>query len=201
MLDNIKVYKQNSIKINDIYIDPFGITEKLNDAKYIFITHDHYDHWSSEDIEKVMNSKTVFIIPLSMKDEYNYNNEVIFVEPENNYILEDINFKTVRMYNIDKYFHPKDNNWCGYIINLDGVCYYTMGDTDDIPEIDNIKCDVLFVPIGGKFTMTMEEAVNCIKKINYNYVIPVHYGSIIGSATLGNEFKKIIGDQCYLKIK
>ena len=53
MIDNIKIYKQSSVKMDNIYIDPYGVNEVLNDAKYIFITHSHYDHYSKEDIKNV----------------------------------------------------------------------------------------------------------------------------------------------------
>lgn len=201
MLDNIKVYKQNSIKIDKIYIDPYGVTDNLNDAEYIFITHSHYDHYSDEDILKVVNDETVFIMPSSMKNEYHYANKVLYVEPNNSYQLDDISFKTIRMYNIDKPFHPKDNNWCGYIISYNDNKYYVMGDTDNTPDINNINCNIVFIPIGGKFTMTLDEAINCLDKIEYDYVIPVHYGSIVGANTLGEDMKKIIGDKCVVKIK
>ena len=57
MTDNITVFIQNSIRITDgdrrIYIDPFQMKGEPHDADYILITHDHYDHFSPEDIEKV----------------------------------------------------------------------------------------------------------------------------------------------------
>ncbi len=201
MVDEIIVFRQNSIKINDLYVDPYGVDKEYHDAKYIFITHSHYDHYSVDDLAKVMNVNTIFIMPSSMKDEYHYPNQVIFVNPDTDYDLEDVTFKTVRMYNLDKPFHPKANNWCGYLINYNGLIYYVMGDTDDIKEAEHIKCDVLFIPIGGKFTMDVNEALTCQKKIDYQFVIPVHYGSIVGSVHLGEEFKNKVGDKCILKIK
>ena len=196
----IIVNKQNSIKLGDIYIDPFGI-EEPGSAKYIFITHSHYDHYSPEDIDKIITNDTIFIMPLSMKDEYEYSNDVIFVEPGKDYILDNIKFKTVRMYNTNKSFHKYDYNWCGYIIDIEGTSYYIMGDTDDIIESKNINCDYLFVPIGGTFTMTVDEAIECIKNINYKYVIPTHYGSIVGDMKMGTDFKDKVGDKCIIKIK
>ncbi len=201
MLENIKVFKQNSIKIGNIYIDPFGVDKNYNDAKYVFITHDHYDHFSKEDIAKVINSNTIFILPMTMKDIYDYDNEALFVSPEQSYMLDNIKFKTVRMYNINKQFHQKNKDWCGYIIYLNDICYYIMGDTDDIDEIKGINCDVVFIPIGGTFTMTKDEAIKCLDKFNYQYAIPVHYGSIVGDKKLGIDFKTAIGDKCILKIK
>ena len=201
MLDNIRVFKQNSIKINNIYIDPYGIDSSYNDAKYIFITHDHYDHYSDDDIKKVITDDTIFILPLSMKEKYNYDNDVIYVEPNNSYNLDNICFKTVSMYNINKEYHKKEHNWCGYVINIDNSWYYTVGDSDYITEMNGIDCDVIFIPIGGTYTMDVYEAIECLSNINYKYVIPVHYGSIVGDVNLGNIIKDKIGDNCIIKIK
>lgn len=201
MIENIKVFKQNSIKINNIYFDPYGIDNNYNDAQYIFITHNHYDHYSKEDIDKVINDNTIFIIPDSMKKDYDYPNDVIFVQVNSNYILEDISFKTVPMYNLNKPYHKKEANWCGYLINYDGNKYYIMGDTDNLHEMKGIKCDVLFIPIGGTYTMDLDMAITCLDNIKYDIVIPVHYGSIVGDISLGNTFKDKIGDKCELRIK
>ena len=66
MLENIEVLCHSSIKISKgkvIYIDPFKIDKNYNDADIIFITHDHYDHYSEEDIDKVKKEDTIFIVP------------------------------------------------------------------------------------------------------------------------------------------
>ena len=200
-INDIIVFKQSSVKINNIYVDPLGIDSDYNDARYIFITHSHYDHYSKEDIDKVVNKDTTFIIPLSMKEDFDYENDVIYVEPNKNYIIEDIAFKTIPMYNLDKNYHKKQYNWCGYNIKIDNNWYYFVGDSDFIPEISNISCDVVFIPIGGTYTMNLEEAIMCLDKINYKYVIPYHYGSIVGDISLGTKMKEIIGDRCIIKIK
>ena len=73
MIDNIEVFTQNSIRIRDrkgtIYIDPFRMNETPNDADYLFITHEHYDHYSPDDIKKVAGDNTVLVIPESMQDK------------------------------------------------------------------------------------------------------------------------------------
>ena len=66
MLENIEVLCHSSIRINKekvIYIDPFKINKNYNDADIIFITHDHYDHYSEEDIDKVIKEDTTIVIP------------------------------------------------------------------------------------------------------------------------------------------
>ena len=71
MKDRITVNAQSSIRIEAekiIYFDPFKITTAANDADVIFITHDHPDHFSPEDIQKVQRSDTVFVVPKSMEN-------------------------------------------------------------------------------------------------------------------------------------
>ena len=72
------------------------------------------------------------------------------------------------------------------------MTYYICGDTDLIEEIKNVKCDYLFVPIGGTYTMDYKEASILTNMIKPKYVIPVHYGSIIGDKSLFYDFKKLI---------
>ncbi len=71
MTENITVNEQNSIQIKDgpgmIYVDPFRIRERTNDAAFIFITHDHYDHYSPEDIAKVAKEDTILVVPEKMQ--------------------------------------------------------------------------------------------------------------------------------------
>ena len=188
MLDNIEVLCHSSIKLSKekiIYIDPFKIEKNYNDADIIFITHDHYDHYSEEDIDKVKKEDTIFIVPEKLLKKlllkgYNKNN-IVMVVPNKQYIVHEIKFETVPAYNIDKQFHPKENEWVGYIIEINGVRYYIAGDTDINEENKKVKCDVAFVPVGGTYTMNFEEAVYLVNKIEPQIAVPIHYGSIVGT--------------------
>ena len=201
MMNNLIIFKQSSVKLDNIYIDPYGIDNYYNDAKYIFITHSHYDHYSIEDIDKVVNDDTIFILPLSMKDDYKYNNKVIYVEPNNTYKIDDIVFDTIPMYNIDKNFHKREYNWCGYNINYKGLKYYFVGDSDNTVELRSVKCNYIFIPIGGTYTMDLNDAIEALSSMNYDYVIPYHYGSIVGDISLGIKMKKILGEKCIIILK
>ena len=73
MTDNITVFKHNSIRIDaengPIYVDPFEMDEAPHDAAFILITHDHYDHFSVKDIEKVACNNTVLVVPRKMVEK------------------------------------------------------------------------------------------------------------------------------------
>ena len=208
-MKNINLFKHNSIKITgdfNIYIDPFEIDNETKDADIIFITHSHYDHFSINDILKIKNKNTIIV---STKDTYQElikyfdSNKIIIASPNNSYEVLGIKFYTVRAYNVNKSFHPIDNDWVGYIINIDNAKYYIMGDTDINDDVLKVKCDVLFIPIGGTYTMNYKEAASYTNTINPKIVIPTHYGLIVGDTKLGQEFKSLINNNisCEIYIK
>ena len=176
-MENVNLFKHNSIKIINnnlnIYIDPFRIDVVSNDADIIFITHSHYDHFSIDDIMNIKKDTTKIV---STKDTYkeikNYfkDEDIIIVEPNKSYNILGINFSTVRAYNVNKEYHPIENDWVGYILNIDEKKYYIMGDTDVNEDNSNIECDVLFIPIGGKFTMDYKEAAELANNIKANVI-------------------------------
>lgn len=198
-MKNIKWLGHSTVKIlgdKIIYIDPFEIKEDYKDADIIFITHSHYDHFSEEDIKKCMKDSTKIVITEDLYDKVvNLSfkpNDIIKVLPNNHYEVEKVNFNTVPAYNISKQFHPKENNWVGYIINMNNTSYYIAGDTDITEEAKQVECDIAFLPVGGKYTMNYEEASQLANIIEPELVIPIHYGSIIGTKEDAMKFKENI---------
>ncbi len=197
----IEVFKQSSIKLSGkykIYFDPYKIDYEYHDADYIFITHDHYDHFDIESINKIIKENTYIIVPQVLKDIKFKNVFVVDVNKE--YKLNDITFTTTYAYNKNKKFHPKDSNYVGYNILIDNTLYYIMGDTDVVDEITKINTDICFIPIGGTYTMDVYEAKDYINTIKPKKVIPIHYGSIVGDINLGNKFKSMINKDIEVEI-
>lgn len=199
MLDNIEVLCHSSIRINKekiIYIDPFKIDKNYNDADVIFITHDHYDHYSEEDIDKIKKEGTVFVVPEELLTKLlvkGYNkNDITIVEPNKQYMIQGIKFETVPAYNTNKAFHPKENEWVGYIIEIKGIRYYIAGDTDITEENKKVKCDVAFVPVGGTYTMDFKEAARLINEIKPKIAVPTHYGDIVGTNQDATDFIRLL---------
>lgn len=209
MLNDIKLIAQSAIRIVNeggkvIYFDPYELGDDYkNDADYIFITHTHYDHLSLEDLIKIKREDTIIIGPNDIVDKvsnlFDIQN-IIFVEPNKTYKCDDINFETVPAYNIDKLFHKKEYNLVGYIATIDGIRVYVAGDTDNIPEIRNISCDVACVPIGGTYTMDKTEASKLIRSIKPKVAIPIHYKTIVGSVEDAYDFKEELSDIVDVKI-
>ena len=207
MLNNVSVLYHSSIKINKkkvIYIDPYNIDNTYNDADIIFITHDHYDHYSEEDIDKIKKENTIIIVPKNMYEKlskYGFKEKnIIVVEPNKKYSVEEINFETLPAYNMNKEFHPKENNWVGYIMEIDNIKYYIAGDTDIVNENRKVRCDIAFVPIGGTFTMDFKEAAILINEIKPKIAVPIHYGSLVGTKQDALEFSKLLDSSIECKI-
>ena len=200
----IEVLNHASIKITSdkiYYFDPYKIDKKMSDADYIFITHDHYDHFDYSSIKNVINESTMLIVPACLEEKVKeITNNYTIVYPSCNYEIATLHFDTVPSYNIGKSFHLKEMNYVGYIVNIKNNKVYVMGDTDVIDEIKDISCDICFVPIGGTYTMNYKEASNYINMIKPKEVIPIHYGSIVGNKDLGLKFSELVNSNINVKV-
>lgn len=202
---DIKINCHSSICVNgEIWFDPFRV-DSGSDAKLIFVTHSHWDHFSVEDIKKILTSRTKIVCPKSMQSDIDgvFENEIIFVEPEQSYEVDGVKFETFCSYNMNKQFHPKENNWVGYNVLVGDKKVAVVGDTDNTPELNKLETDVLLVPIGGTYTMSVQEAAELVNHIKPKVVIPTHYGEIVGEKSFGKEFQKLIDKDivCELKIQ
>ena len=206
-MGNVTINCHSSIRIESkkiLYFDPFKIKERTNDADIIFITHSHYDHFSIEDIDKVKKAGTVYVMPKSMlKEALNKGfkrDSIIPMEEDALFYMGDIEVQSVAAYNINKPFHPKKENWLGYVVKVDGIKYYIMGDTDETEEALNVDCDTVLIPIGGKYTFDYKEAAAFVNKLNPKAAIPTHYGDITGKATDGESFKELVNPTIEVKL-
>ena len=171
MLDGFTWYKQSAYRWKGeklvLYIDSWGLSGDLPPADLILITHAHGDHYSKDDIARVKSSKTVFVAPVDIAKELSGN--VKPVKPGDKIEAAGVKIEAVPAYNIhpDRLeAHPKKNNWVGYVLQLAGRTYYHAGDTDHLPELERIRTDVAFLPIGdGGYVMTVEEAAALAKAL------------------------------------
>ena len=199
MLEGIQVLCHSSIHMKrdmTIYFDPFQINHDYNDADIILITHDHYDHYSEEDIDRVVKKDTIVVAPMDLKEKLlNHGfqiEQIVLVEPNQTYQVKGIEVHTIPAYNTNKAFHKKEYGWVGYLITLDETVYYVAGDTDITKENLQVRCDVAFVPVGGTYTMTYEEGARLVNQIHPKIAIPIHYGSIVGTKEDGKKFSELL---------
>lgn len=183
-----------------IYIDPYKVSGNEK-ADLILITHGHYDHCSIEDIQKIAKPGTVIVATTDCSSKISGKIEVEavhLVQPGKRLNIEGVKVEAVPAYNIKKQFHPKDNEWVGYILEVKGKRIYHAGDTDLIPEMKKIKADIALLPIGGTYTMTAEEAAEAANQINPSIAaIPIHFGEIAGTKADAEKFKAL----CKCKVK
>jgi len=183
-----------------LYIDPFNIQTNSRKADFIFVTHEHFDHCSIDDIRKIATPETVIIIIPQCQSKISKLNfkKFVLVEPNKKYSVDSLNFQTIPAYNIDKFrshnisFHPKSDNHVGFIISIAGKNIYHAGDTDATPEMLNLKnIDIALVPVSGTYTMTAEEAANAVNTFRPKLAIPMHYASIVGTVADAEKFKNL----------
>jgi L-ascorbate metabolism protein UlaG (beta-lactamase superfamily) len=181
-----------------IYIDPYNIKDNLEKADIILITHSHYDHCSFADMQKIVKDGTIIITPADCQSKitrFNIPIKLKLAQPNQELQLGDIKISTLPAYNLDKPFHPKDEAWLGYIIKMKETIIYHAGDTDNIKEMRKLtgykqqgKEFIALLPVGGRFTMSPEEAAEAADTIKPTLTIPMHYGSIVGSEENAREF-------------
>lgn len=209
MTENIQVFKQNSIRIKSdrgiIYVDPFKMDTAFNDAAFILITHDHYDHFSTEDIEKAACEDTVLVVPEKMAKKAagakGLVKKIETVKPGEQKTIDALEFETVPAYNVLKPFHPKSAGWVGYILLLGGKRIYIAGDTDATKEAKEVKCDIALIPIGGTYTMDARKAAEYVNEIQPETVIPVHYGHMVGTPSDGDTFADLVKEPVKVEFK
>ncbi|MBQ6964833.1 MAG: MBL fold metallo-hydrolase [Bacteroidaceae bacterium] len=146
-------------------------------ADYLFVTHEHGDHFDKEAIKLLSNEKTHLVMNGRCVDMYGAGETM--KNGDKIQLTDDFSIEAVPAYNITEgrtQFHPKgrDN---GYILTIDGLRIYIAGDTEDIPEMEAIKdIDIAFLPCNQPYTMTTEQLIRAAKTIKPKVLFPYHYG-------------------------
>jgi L-ascorbate metabolism protein UlaG (beta-lactamase superfamily) len=169
-----------------VYIDPWKIKDSPGDATLVLVSHSHYDHYSVEDIAKVSWKSTKLIASADVVKKEK-NGEMIM--PGMTVDLGGVRVSGVAAYNPGKQFHPKANNWVGFVIEVGSKRIYYAGDTDLSEEMKSLKeIDVALLPVGGTYTMNATEAAEATGQIKPKRAIPYHWGEIVGDRADAEEF-------------
>ena len=190
------------IKAGDrvIYFDPYNLKDsQILPADFVFITHEHFDHCSKKDIEKIASLKTIIVASEDCAGQLKglRVKEIVFVGGSESLEWENLLLEAVPAYNIDKFrsagvcYHPQNNGQVGYVLEIGGVRVYHAGDTDKIPEMADLRdINIALLPVSGTYVMTWQEAAEAVKLIKPKLAIPMHYGSIVGSKEDAEKFKE-----------
>jgi L-ascorbate metabolism protein UlaG (beta-lactamase superfamily) len=158
------------------------------------VSHEHHDHCSPEDVKKISGPGTKVIASARAAEKLP---GAQAIGPGERLTVAGIEVQAVRAYNVNKFrspgipFHPREANHVGYVVTVEGVRLYFAGDTDHIPEMADIGCDLALLPVSGRYVMTLEEAVDAARTLKPHIAVPMHYGSGIGTADDGHRFAEL----------
>jgi L-ascorbate metabolism protein UlaG (beta-lactamase superfamily) len=177
-----------------VYIDPYR-SGGGPPADLTLITHDHFDHFSPEDLSAVTGEGTTVIAPATVIERLSARG--ISITPGETIEHAGLEVTAVAAYNTNKLdsegkpFHPRAAGWVGYVIRAAGQTIYHSGDTDVIPEMDQaVGVDVALLPVSGTYVMTALEAVEAARRIAPKLAIPMHWGTVVGSRADAEEFAR-----------
>lgn len=181
-----------------LYIDPWRLKSDPHDADMVLITHPHFDHLDLDDILKVAKSGTAIVTvkgSVSKLERAGFlTGDIREVHPGDKVSIQGISIEVVAAYNLNKTFHLKENQWVGYIVEMDGVRIYHAGDTDLIPEMRSVSADVALLPVSGTYVMTAVEAARAAKLLKPKVAVPMHYGDIVGSEKDARQFQRLCSE-------
>jgi len=181
MIDAIEWLGHASFRIQGpplIYIDPWRIPRGASAADVILITHDHYDHCSPADVDKIRTPSTI-VVTNGMAAQLIEGG--ITLRPWQSINVGRACIKAIPAYNSH---HPPTFEGLGFVIALNQYDIYYAGDTDLIPEMERIHPDIAILPIGGRQTMNVDMALEAVRKLKPHWVIPSHWGSATEGGTI-----------------
>jgi L-ascorbate metabolism protein UlaG (beta-lactamase superfamily) len=180
-----------------IYIDPWKLPAGSPIADLILVTHEHHDHCSPEDVQKISGPTTVVIACPSASAKLP---GARALRPGEKMSVGEVTVEAVPAYNVNKFrspgvpFHPRAAGHNGYMVTVGGERLYHAGDTDHIPEMAGFRCDVALLPVSGTYVMTADEAAAAAADIRPAVAVPMHYGDIVGNAADVRRFEALCED-------
>jgi len=155
-----------------IYINPMRTTRTTFLADVILISHHHEDHFSPADINKLRGAQTRILSNEQVAREIE-GCEVI--RPWQSIVIDRAGIKAIPAYSPNSWQHPQSDGGLGFIVSVNYYDIYYAGDTQIIPEMDRIHPDIAILPIDGNGTLSVQDAIEVVKKMRPRWVIPSNW--------------------------
>jgi L-ascorbate metabolism protein UlaG (beta-lactamase superfamily) len=175
-----------------VYIDPYRIDDAAP-ADLILITHDHFDHFSREDVVRLAGRRTTAIGPATVTEQLK--GRTVSIRPGETIEVDELEVEALPAYNTNKLdssgkpFHAREAGWLGFVLRDGARRIYHSGDTDVIPEMDQAAgVDVALLPVSGTYVMSPLEAAEAARRIDPAVAVPMHWGTVIGSEADARAF-------------
>lgn len=192
MIDTIHWLGHDSFRIDGdvtIYIDPWRLAPGSPPADLILVTHEHSDHFSPDDIDLIRTARTEVVANATVAAKLS--GRIHVVKPGDRLTVLGVGLQVLPAYNLNKKFHPREKGHVGYVLTVDGQRIYHAGDTDAIPEMQDLRPDIALLPVSGTYVMDAAEAVDAVKLLRPGLAIPMHYGAIVGSEADALRFQQL----------
>ena len=168
-----------------VAIDPWKTPAGTGPVDFVLVSHSHFDHYSVEDVAAVSGPDTVMCGSADIPG-------AVALTPGETRDFDGFAVTGVPAYNVGKHFHPRENGWLGFVLELGGKRVYYAGDTDRIPEMRQLEAiDLALLPTGGTYTMDAAEAGRAAADIGCGLAVPYHWGDIVGSSADAERFLKL----------
>lgn len=193
-----------------LFIDAFSdvLTGDERKADLIICTHEHGDHFDDDAINRLVKANTSVIVKSGCDRRRISAKDITELDIGQVKSVDRIEIKAVHAYNVKRFrkpgqpFHPQGFGM-GVVLKIEGVKFYYAGDTDFIApmeKLDKENIDVAFLPIGGTYTMDVDEAVEAVMAIKPATVVPVHYNHLPGTEADPERFKKEVEKRSKTKV-
>jgi L-ascorbate metabolism protein UlaG (beta-lactamase superfamily) len=170
-------------------VDPFTPSAAWTKVDVVLVTHPHPDHFNAAVVRSLLKEGTRVVVPASVQASgADQGLATDALAPGETKIVGPITVTAVRAYNLGKPMHPRNKDWLGYVFTVDGLKVYHAGDTDLIPEMEDLTVDVALLPVGGLATMNATAAVQAARLVHAAVVVPVHYGKVPFTGGAGRKF-------------
>lgn len=186
-----------------IYFDPWKLKGHPPRADVILISHEHMDHCSPEDVKRISKPATVIVANPGAAEKLG--GDARSLRPGERTTVGEVEIEAVPAYNVSRFrspglpFHPQEAEHVGYVVTVAGERVYFAGDTDRIPEMADIACDVALLPVGGTYTMDAEEAAQAAADIGPQVALPMHWGGgVVGSRADAERFRDLYGGEAVI---